>query len=198
MIKPNTDYKIDLLQSNSVWEKKTKLRRVLWQCLVKTIYHLIPTKRLYHLRIWMLRAMGATIGRDCLILPRVNILMPWNLVLGDVVVLSHDVCILNFAKVTVKSMSVISQGVHLCTGTHDYEHPHFPLTYEPIVIESENWVASGAFIAPGVTLGRGCVVGAYSVVIKDMPAWMVCAGNPCKPIKRRDIKPTAEPTHDTV
>ncbi|HAQ57564.1 MAG TPA: hypothetical protein DCR32_00870, partial [Opitutae bacterium] len=54
--------------------------------------------------------------------------------------------------------------------------------------EAESWIASGAFIGPGVTIGRGCVIGANSVVTRDMPEWMVCAGNPCRAIKPRKIK----------
>lgn len=106
----------------------------------------------------------------------------------DCVVLAHDSCVLNFATVTIHSMTVISQGAHLCTGSHDYTHPHFPLIFKPIEIGAECWVASGAFLAPGVRLGRGCVIGANGVVTRDMPEWTVCAGNPCKPIKTREIR----------
>lgn len=183
-----TNFQIDLKQSITPWDNKTKLRRGIWQYLVKPLYRAIPGKRLSALRVSILRMMGASIGEDCLILPKVDILIPWHLMLGDCVVLSHDVRILNFTTVTIHSMTVISQCAHLCTGTHDTTHPHFPLVYKPITIGAESWLASGAFIAPGVTIGRGCVIGANAVVTKEMPEWMVCAGNPCKPIKRREIK----------
>ena len=133
--------------------------------------------------------MGAVIGKDCLILPRVDILIPWHLKLGDCVVLSHDVRILNFTDVTIHSMTVISQYVYLCTGTHDYTHPHFPLTFASIEVGQESWLASGVFIAPGVSIGNGCVIGANSVVTQDTPEWMVCAGNPCRPLKGREVTP---------
>ena len=185
----HTNFQIDLKQSITPWDNKTKLRRGIWQYLIKPLYRIIPWKQLSPLRISILRLMGASIGKDCLILPGVDILIPWHLILGDCVVLSHDVRILNFTNVTIHSMTVISQHVYLCTGTHDYTHPHFPLTFAPIEIGQESWVASGAFIAPGVSLGSGTVIGANSVVTRDMPEWMVCAGNPCKPIKARQIKP---------
>ena len=181
-------FQVDLSKSITPWDRPTRIRRGIWQYLVKPLYRLIPGKR-SQLRITLLRAMGAQIGESCFIQPRVDILIPWNLVLEDCVVLSHDVCILNFTTVTIHSMTVISQHAHLCTGTHDYTHPHFPLVFHPIEIGAESWVASGAFLAPGVTLGRGCVIGANAVVTKDMPEWTVCAGNPCKPIKAREIKP---------
>lgn len=181
------DYKIDLSRCVNNWDQKTKMRRGVWEFIVQPLYRLIPG-RLSALRIAVLRAMGAQIGEHCLVQQRVDILIPWNLVMGDRVALARDTCILNFTTVTIHSMTVISQNSHLCTGTHDYTHPHFPLVYHPIVIESESWVASGSFIAPGVTLGRGCVIGANSVVTKSMPEWMVCAGIPCKPLKQRVIR----------
>jgi hypothetical protein len=82
-----------------------------------------------------------------------------------------------------------AQYSYLCTGSHDYEHPHMPLTWAPIDIGSECWVASGVFVGPGIEIGNGTVVGACSVVTKSMPEWMVCVGNPCRPLKPRVINP---------
>ena len=96
--------------------------------------------------------------------------------------------IYNYALVRINDMTVISQRCYLCTGSHDYTHPHMPLIWKPIVIGSECWVAAEAFIAPGVKIGNGVVIGARSVVTRNMPDWMVCAGNPCLPIKPRVIK----------
>lgn len=185
---PNAPLQVDLHKSTTPWDRHTKLRRGVWQYLVKPLYKLIPGKQ-SRLRITLLRMMGAQIGANCCIQQRVDILIPWNLILQDCVVIAHDTCLLNFTTVTIHSMTVISQGAHLCTGSHDYTHPHFPLIFKPIEIGAESWVASGAFIAPGVTLGRGCVIGANAVVTRDMPAWKVCAGNPCQPIKDRVMRP---------
>lgn len=64
-----------------------------------------------------------------------------------------------------------------------------PLVYSPITIGAQAWVAAGCFIAPGVSVGEGAVVGAYSVVTKDVPAWTVVAGNPARFIRMRQLKP---------
>jgi len=58
----------------------------------------------------------------------------------------------------------------------------------PITVEDNVWLAADVFVHPGVTIGEGAVIGARSVVVKDMPAWTVCAGHPCKPIKPRVIE----------
>jgi putative colanic acid biosynthesis acetyltransferase WcaF len=80
---------------------------------------------------------------------------------------------------------VISQGTHLCTGTHDYNKPEFPLVTAPISVGNEAWLAAECFVLPGVEIGEGAVIGARSVVTTNIPSWMVCAGHPCKPIKPR-------------
>jgi len=140
------------------------------------------------LRIFLLRLMGAKIGKRCLVSSKVDILMPWNLELDACVALGKGVRVYNYAKVRVGRMSLVSQGAYLCTGSHDHTHPHMPLIWKPIEIGEQCWIAAEAFLVPGVVVGNGCVVGARSVVTKNLPEWMVCAGNPCVPVKRRILK----------
>jgi putative colanic acid biosynthesis acetyltransferase WcaF len=79
----------------------------------------------------------------------------------------------------------ISQNVHLCAGTHDFTRWDMPLITKPILIGSNVWIAADAFVGPGVNIGELSIIGARSVVLKDMPSKMICAGNPCRPIKQR-------------
>ena len=62
-----------------------------------------------------------------------------------------------------------------------------PLTTAPIVIESQVWVCAAAFVAPGVTVGEGAVVGARACVIKDVEPWTVVSGNPAIFIRQRKV-----------
>lgn len=181
------NYKIDLTKSTASWPLSLKVKRAVWQILIQPFFLWLP-RPANTLRISLLRMMGAKIGHTCLIEPKVNVLMPWNLELGDYVVLGREVEIYNYALVKINDMTVISQRCYLCTGTHDYTHPYMPLIWKPITVGSECWVAAEAFLAPGVEIGNGVVIGARSVVTKNMPEWMVCAGNPCKPIKARVVK----------
>lgn len=54
----------------------------------------------------------------------------------------------------------------------------------PITVEDDCWIGAGAILLPGVTIGHGSVIGAGSVVNKDIPANCVAAGNPCRVIRR--------------
>ena len=55
----------------------------------------------------------------------------------------------------------------------------------PILIEDEAWLAADVFVAPGVTIGRGAVVGSRSSVFSDLPPMMVCVGSPARPVHAR-------------
>jgi putative colanic acid biosynthesis acetyltransferase WcaF len=89
----------------------------------------------------------------------------------------------NPSLIEIGDFAVVSQGAYLCGASHDYRRWDFPLISKPITIGKHAWVAARAMVHMGVNVGEGCVIGAASVVTKDMPAWSVCAGNPCQVIK---------------
>jgi putative colanic acid biosynthesis acetyltransferase WcaF len=135
----------------------------------------------------LLRLFGATVGRGVHVYPGAKIWAPWNVEFGDEAGVGDGAVLYSQGKITLGKRVVISQGTQLCTGTHDYTQRGFPLVTAPITVGDEAWVAAEAFVHPGITIGEGAVIGARSVVTKDMPAWMVCAGFPCKAIKPREM-----------
>jgi putative colanic acid biosynthesis acetyltransferase WcaF len=96
--------------------------------------------------------------------------------------------IYNLARVHIGANSVVSQRSYICTATHDYTKPSFPIYSVPITIGSSAWIAAGVFVAPGISVGDGAVVGAFSVVTRDVPPWTVAVGNPCRVIKSRRLE----------
>ena len=176
---------INLAASKTEWSNSIKLRRVLWTFVLEPLVRWLP-KPCSPLRVLALRLMGAKIGPHCLLMPGIKVLMPWNLRLEDHVAIGRGVDIYNFAMVEIRRQTVISQDTHLCTGSHDFRQPSTPLIYNPIRIGSGSWVAAGVFVCPGVSMADGVVVGARSVVTKnlDIP-WSVYAGNPCARIMDR-------------
>jgi putative colanic acid biosynthesis acetyltransferase WcaF len=168
---------------------KNRLARVAWNVVAILIFRPSP-RPLHAWRSFVLRCFGAKVGNGVHVYPGVKIWAPWNLELADECGIASGVTIYNQGKIFIGKRTVISQGSHLCAGTHDYTKPGFPLVTKPIYIGDHAWIAAEAFLHPGITVGEGCVVGARSVVTKDMPAWMICAGHPCKPIKDRIINET--------
>lgn len=161
-----------------------RLRRALWNVVQGTLFRLSP--RPFHAwRSTLLKMFGAQIGRGVHVYPGVRIWAPWNLEIADETGVGDGAILYSQGRIIMGRRVVISQGVHLCAGTHDYEQAGFPLITKPIVIGDHGWIAAEAFVHPGVKIGEGAVIGARSVVTKDMPAWMVCAGHPCKSIKER-------------
>jgi len=88
-------------------------------------------------------------------------------------------------EITIGANSVVSQKCYLCTGSHDFMSPHFDITASPIVIGEKCWLATDVFVAPGISVGDGTVVGARSSVFKSLPANKVCRGNPAVVIRER-------------
>lgn len=133
----------------------------------------------------LLRAFGAKIGKRVLIRPSAIITYPWKVQIGDFAWVGDNVHIYSLGDISIGAHSVVSQGTYLCGGDHDYRSVDFPIRGAGLKVGSGVWIATETFVAPGVIIGDGAVVGARSVVIGNMPAHMICAGSPAKPIKNR-------------
>jgi putative colanic acid biosynthesis acetyltransferase WcaF len=144
-------------------------------------------------KVAVLRAFGARIGKGVVIRSRVNITFPWRLTIGDHVWVGDEVMILSLSNVTIGSNCCISQRAFLCTGSHDFGSEGFDLLTEPIVIEEGCWVGAMAFVGPGVTMGKGsrCLAGA--VVVKSVNAGDTVGGVPAKVISGPDLGLNAHP-----
>lgn len=84
------------------------------------------------------------------------------------------------ASVTIGRYVCINDGVKILTASHDVVDPAWRTVAKPIVIEDHVWIATNALILPGVTVGRGAVVAAGAVVVKDVPPQGIVAGNPAR------------------
>ena len=166
---------------------KNRLARLIWT-IVYTLFFKTSPRPFHEWRSFLLRCFGAKMGKGCHVYPNAKIWAPWNLVMADYVGMADDVNCYSMAVVSLGTKVMVSQGTYLCTGTHDYEDPSFQLCAKPIYIGDNAWLCAESFIHPGVTIGEGAIIGARSVVTKDMPAWTVCTGNPCKSIKPRIIR----------
>ncbi|GHC04795.1 hypothetical protein GCM10007047_22040 [Cerasicoccus arenae] len=106
--------------------------------------------------------------------------------MGNFVCIAASVDCYNVDKIVLKDKVTVSQRSFLCTASHDIDSLQRPLIHAPITIEQHVWVCAEAFVGPGVTIFEGAVVAARAVVIKNVEAWAVVAGNPAKKIKHRN------------
>ncbi len=112
----------------------------------------------------------------------------FNISIGNNCYINHRVTILDSYKVKIGNNVFIAPGVVISAVTHPLEaEKRRELIIEQITIEDDVWIGANAVILPGVTLGKGCVVGANAVVKKDVPPYTVVGGVPAKFIKKIQV-----------
>ena len=186
---------LDLKNYKNRHSLKSKLRRALWNLVWLFLFRPTPDRGLEFFvrwRVFLLRLFGAKIGIHCAIRNSCKIWQPWNLELGDWVAVSEDCDIYSVDKIRVGSRTTISRGAFLCCASHDVTSSIMELTYAPIEIGENAWIAGRAIVMPGVKIGDGSVVGAGAVVVHDVEPWTIVGGNPAKFIKRRELKERAD------
>ncbi len=164
---------------------KIQLLRVLW-AVVRPLFRWSP-RPCFGWRAFLLRIFGAKIGRSVHIYNSVQVQFPWNLQIDDFAAVGERAILYNLGQLRIGHSATISQGSHLCGGSHDYTSPDMILLCEPITIEASAWVCADAFIGPGVTVGEGAVVGARAAVFRNVPEWTIVGGNPAKEIGKRTV-----------
>jgi putative colanic acid biosynthesis acetyltransferase WcaF len=151
--------------------------RLAW-ALGELVFRAIP-RPFFRTRAALLRLFGAKVGAHCQIYPTVRIFLPAQLKIGDWSAIGDGVNLYNLAGIRIGERVTISQGAHLCAGTHDFRDPRMPLVRATIVIGDEAWLCADCFIGPEVTIG------ARAVAMRDVEAGAVMAGNPARQVSRR-------------
>jgi len=159
----------------SAWTFKQKVIRLLWGTLGRLCWQVSC------LRPTVLRLFGGTVGARCRLARSVELTIPWNISIGDDVVIHERAILYSLGTISIGSGTVIDVRAHLCAGSHDMRDTRFPLTRPPIVVGSECRIGVDAYLAPDVTLGDKCVVHHRASVYKSFPQGSVLEGNPARP-----------------
>lgn len=125
---------------------------------------------------------GGKLSVGCYVYPSVSIWNPSNLTMEEGSCIGPSVNVYNVAQVSIGQKSVISHRTTICAATRsigDLEQ----LVVGDISIGKEVWVAMESFIGPGVNLGSQSVVYARSVVVREVGAGQIVAGNPAKIVR---------------
>ncbi len=156
--------------------------------LARRAIKLFPSTRCYALKALLLRGAGFDVSRTARIVSSVDVVGQFRLIVGDDTFLGHQVLLVG-GESTIHIGQHVDIGPRVCivTGTHavDMHHEHSAgVGYSlDVRIEDGVWVGAHSTILPGVTIGRKAVIGAGSVVNKDIPPYVMAAGVPCRPIK---------------
>lgn len=142
------------------------------------------------LKIVFLRAMGAKVGRRVTIYPGVWIATGRNLVLADDVDLALEVLITSDGGVSIGARTLIGYRAQILSSNHVIPGDRgqiFSSGHEklPVTIGQDVWIGANAIVVAGVNIGDGAVIGAGSIVTKDVAAFSIVAGNPARFIRSR-------------
>lgn len=108
-----------------------------------------------------------------------------RMTIGNNVYINSNLLVMGRGGITIEDNVQIAANVQLLTNNHD-EYERAVLLLKPIVIKNGAWIGAGATILPGVTVGKHAIVGASSVVTKDVPDYAVVVGNPARILKYLD------------
>ncbi len=172
----------------SPYTTREKVGRVLWNSIGQRAFR-CTFHNWYGLRNALLRVFGASVGSPVRIRPTVLVEQPWNLSIGNNSSIGDRAVVYCLGKVTIGNHVSISQGAHLCAGTHDYRKLDMPLLRPPIVIHDYAWIAADAFVGPNVVVGEGAVLGARACAMKNLSPWTIFSGNPAQAVRQRE-RPT--------
>jgi putative colanic acid biosynthesis acetyltransferase WcaF len=163
-----------------------RARRQIWSIVWLLLFR--PSPRPFHVwRNFLLRIFGASLGQHVHIYPSVKVWAPWNLEIGNYVGMGAGTNVYCMDRVAIGDYAVISQGTHLCAGSHDFNSTNFQLVTAPITIGSRVWLCADSFVGPGVFIADGNVIGARGVVTKSIgESWCIWAGIPVKRVGKRD------------
>jgi maltose O-acetyltransferase len=137
-------------------------------------------------RAAILRQLLGGVGEDAYVRPPFFCDYGYNITLGAGSFLNFNCVILDVVPVTIGDRVLIASAVQFLAADHPRDVATRSTGLEngrPIVIEDDAWIGGGAILCPGVTIGRGSIIGAGSVVTRDVPAGVVAAGNPCRVLR---------------
>lgn len=179
-----TNLAIDENRKMQNYTKKEMVLRVLWGIFYSTLFRLSP-RPLFGFRVYLLRLFGAKIGKNVHLYSSIQVTLPWKLEIGDFSSVGERAIIYNLGFIRLGSSVTISQGAHLCGGTHDFRNRKMPLIKSDIKIEDGAWICADAFVGPGVSVEKDAVVAARAVVVKNVKEREIVGGNPAKKIGER-------------
>ena len=181
----NNKLNFEKIRRNKSYTKIEYILRILWT--ISSPLFTFSPRNCFFWRSFLLRIYGAKIGKNVHIYPSAKIYIPWNLQIADFSSIGEWALIYNIGMVQIGRGVTISHKAQICSGTHQYETPDLPLIKKPITKDDYVWICTEAYVGPGCNLGEGAIIGAKSVVVKNINKWEIVAGNPAKYLKKRKL-----------
>ena len=131
----------------------------------------------------LVKELFGEIGEGSRVMTPTTVVRGQNVRIGKNVVVMNNSLFMSAGGITIEDDVLVAANSQIISNNHDPEE-HQILTCKPVVLKRNCWIGAGATILPGVTVGENAIVGAGSVVTKDVEANTVVGGIPAKLIKR--------------
>lgn len=168
------------IRNTSIEERKEGQRQAE---LLFQINHTMPFTKEYNQFIQDL--FKENLGENSRITPPLNGACVGSMKIGKNVLINSNLLAMARGGITIEDNAMIAANVQLISNNHD-PYDLWILPCKPVLIKKYAWIGAGATILPGVCIGKHAIVGAGSVVTKDIPDYAVAVGNPAKVIKMLD------------
>ena len=159
----------------------------LWECGQKVFrYNTTAMTSVAQMQDAISDIMGVPIAMDSRVIFPFRCDLGFNVRLGKDVLVNYNCTFLDTAPITIGDHTKIGPDCHLVTAVHPMDHIErrtHKVRGEPITIGEDCWIGANVTILPGVKIGDRCIIGAGSVVTKDVPSDSDFVGNPAHPIK---------------
>ena len=157
---------------------KDKLKIQLWYC-VDALLFKTSLKAMSCWRVFLLRLFGAKIGKGCYVSPKCTVVYPWNVKIGNFSSIDDYAFIKPGMDVVIGDYVSISVFVHIIADGHDVRDRNFTYLSDLIHIGNGVFIGADSYIGKGVNIGQMAVIGARSMVLKDVPENSIAFGSPC-------------------
>lgn len=142
------------------------------------------------LRTWACKRLFEHCGKHVNVHRRAKFGLGNKIRVGDYSNLGVNVYINGRGGVTIGSHVLMGPDVIIYSGTHTFEYIDVPIQWQPmeyksVCIEDGVWIGARTIVLPGVTIGKGSIIGANSTVTTDVPPNVVAAGSPARVVKPR-------------
>jgi putative colanic acid biosynthesis acetyltransferase WcaF len=170
--------------AQSPWSVENRIMRLLWE-FSWAVFCVWTPKPFNPWRLFWLRLFGAKIEGTPFVHQRARISIPWNLTMHDRALLGDRANANTLGEIEIGARAIVAQETYLSSGTHDFDQPTIPLLTAKITIGEDAFVGARSFVMPGISIGKRALIGACSVVTRDIEDNVIAAGNPCRVIKPR-------------
>ncbi|MDR1690845.1 MAG: sugar O-acetyltransferase [Candidatus Methanoplasma sp.] len=156
------------------------------ECVEKRIRYNTTPLSIEERRAALSDLLGQPVDERTKVVPPFHCDLGFNIKLGNNVLINYDCILLDTGEISIGDNVLIGPGTKIVTAKHPMaaeKRRDWSVSCEPVRIEEDVWIGAGAVILPGVTVGARSIVGAGSVVTKDVPPDTVVAGNPARVLR---------------